>query len=79
MKKNLKRLAALGLVVAMSALMLVGCGGNKGGETKDGKTEITLGYWDKNQKVAMENLVEAYEKSQDKVTVKLQLTPYGEY
>lgn len=78
MKKNLKRLAALGLCVIMGATMLVGCG-SKDGKSKDGKTEITLGYWDKNQKVAMENLKEAYEKSQDKVTVKLQLTPYGEY
>ena len=78
MKKSLKKLVALGLVVVMGAAMLVGCGGKKG-ETKDGKTEITLGYWDKNQKVAMENLKEAYEKSQDKVTVKLQLTPYKEY
>ena len=81
MKKNLKKLVALGLVAIMGAMMLAGCGnkGGDGGKTKDGKTKIVFGYWDKNQKVAMEKMVEAYEASQDKVTVELQLTPYGEY
>lgn len=83
MKKNLKKLAAFGLCAAMGTTMLAGCGGgdsdggSKGGSS--GKTEITFGIWDENQRPAMEDLVEAYEASHDDVTVEIQLTPYKEY
>lgn len=46
MKKNLKRLAALGLCVAMGSTMLVGCGGGKEGKSKDGKVELVMSVWD---------------------------------
>lgn len=53
MKKNLKRLAALGLCVAMGATMLVGCGSKDGGKSKDGKVELTMAVWDSDQEPVM--------------------------
>ena len=81
MKKNLKKLAALGLCVAMGATMLTGCGGESKGGSSGGKTTLTFGIWDENQRPAMEKLVEAYEAENKDVTVEIQLTPYkgGEY
>lgn len=90
MKKNLKKLAALGLCAAMGATMITGCGGSGDGGSGDGgssggssggKTELAFGIWDENQRPAMEQLVEAYEKEHDDVSIEIQLTPYkgGEY
>lgn len=82
MKKNFKKLAALFLCVAMGATMLTACGGSSDeGKTEDGKTALTFGIWDENQRPAMEQLVEAYEAENEDVTIEIQLTPYkgGEY
>lgn len=78
MRKNLKKLTAVGLTAVLGAGLLAGCGG---GKTSDGKTKISFGIWDENQRPAMEKLVEAYEKENKDVTVEIQLTPYsgGEY
>ena len=84
MKKNFKKLAAAGLVAVMSVSLLAGCGGSKeegGSASSGGKTELTFGIWDENQRPAMEAMVEAYEKEHEDVTIEIQLTPYkgGEY
>lgn len=87
MKKNFKRMAALVLCVAMTAMMLVGCGGgNSDGGSGDsgsgsGKTELSFGIWDEKQRPAMEQLAEAYMKEHEDVSIEIQLTPYkgGEY
>ena len=52
MKKNLKKLAALGLCAAMGATMVTGCGGSGDGSSdggssgSSGKTELAFGIWD---------------------------------
>ena len=84
MKKNFKKLAAAGLIAVMSVSLLAGCGGSKeegGSASSGGKTELTFGIWDENQRPAMEAMVEAYEKEHEDVTIEIQLTPYkgGEY
>ena len=83
MKKNFKKAAALTLCAAMSVTMLAGCGGKSedGGSESGGKTTLTFGIWDENQRPAMEQLVEAYQKENENVTIEIQLTPYkgGEY
>ena len=75
------------MTAILGASMLAGCGSSsdsssdeKSGSSK-GKTELTFGIWDENQRPAMEKLIEAYEKENENVTVKIQLTPYkgGEY
>lgn len=76
MKKNFKKLAALGLTVIMGATLLAGCGGGNDGGKSGGKTKLALGIWDENQRPAMEKMVEAYEKENEDVTVEIQLTPY---
>lgn len=82
MKKNMKKLAALGLCVAMGATMLAGCGGSgDGGSSSGGKTKLAMGIWDENQRPTMEKLVEAYTAENEDVEIEIQLTPYkgGEY
>ena len=83
MKKNFKKAAALTLCAAMSVTMLAGCGGKSedGGSESGGKTTLTFGIWDETQRPAMEQLVEAYQKENENVTIEIQLTPYkgGEY
>ena len=81
MKKNMRKVAALGLCVAMGATMLTACGGNGSKKSSGGKTELSFGIWDENQRPAMEKLVEAYEKENSDVKISIQLTPYkgGEY
>ena len=41
MRKNIKKLAAVGLTAVLGAGLLAGCGGD--GKSSGGKTEITFG------------------------------------
>lgn len=59
MKKNMRKVAALGLCVALGATMLTACGGSKGKSASGGKTELNFGIWDENQRPAMEKMVKA--------------------
>lgn len=85
--KNMKKMVAFGMTAILGASMLAGCGSSSDGSSDEksgsskGKTELTFGIWDENQRPAMEKLIEAYEKENENVTVKIQLTPYkgGEY
>ena len=43
MRKNIKKLAAVGLTAVLGAGLLAGCGGD--GKSSGGKTEITFGIW----------------------------------
>lgn len=81
MKKKFKKLIALGLVGAMSATMLVGCGGKEKSEggSKDGKTVLTMACWDDNQVKAMKQIGEAYTKANPNVTIEPQVTTWTEY
>lgn len=67
MKKNMRKVAALGLCVALGATMLTACGGSKGKSASGGKTELNFGIWDENQRPAMEKMVKAYEKENSDV------------
>ena len=53
MRKNIKKLAAVGLTAVLGAGLLAGCGGD--GKSSGGKTEITFGIWDENQRPAMDS------------------------
>lgn len=86
MKKNLKKLAALGITAAMMTSMLAGCGGKEsGGESssdggsKGGKVELTMAVWDSDQEPVMKEMAEAYTKEHPDVTIKTQLTTWTEY
>ena len=81
MKKNFKKMAALGMTAILGVGMLAGCGGSDSGSgsSSDGggkKTELSFGIWDEKQRPAMESLVEAYEKENPDVSISIQLTPY---
>lgn len=82
MKKTTQKLAAVCLCLAMTAALLAGCGGSgESSESSSGKTELSFGIWDENQRAAMESLAEAYQKEHEDVSIEIQLTPYkgGEY
>lgn len=72
-----KKLTALGLAAMMGMSLLTGCSGGSaetGKETKktsDGKTELELFGTKPENKETLQKLVDTYNKSQDKVTVKL--------
>ena len=72
-----KKLTALGLAAVMGMSLLAGCSGGSaetGKETKktsDGKTELELFGTKTENKETLQKLVDAYNESQDKVTVKL--------
>lgn len=71
MKKNMRKVAALGLCVALGATMLTACGGSKGESASGGKTELNFGIWDENQRPAMEKMVKAYEKENSDVKINI--------
>ena len=82
MKKNLRKLVALGLTAAMGMALLTGCGEKKEEtKTKDGKTKLTVGLWDEKQRESMDEMIAAYTKTHEDVEIEIQTTPYkgGEY
>lgn len=84
MKKNLKKLMALGLVVVMGATMLAGCGSKDSGSGDDGgssdkKTKLTFSMWSETQMPAMQAMIDAYEKENPNVEIELQSSSYKEY
>ena len=83
MKKNAKKLTALGLAAVMCAALLAGCKGKDGQEAKtaDGKTQLTIGIWDEKQRPALESMIESYTETHDNVEIGIETTPYkgGEY
>ena len=60
MKKNLKKLVALGLVATTGTTLLAGCGGSDKGGSKDGKVELVMSVWDSDQEPVMKQMAEAY-------------------
>ena len=72
MKKNLKKLVALGLVATTGTTLLAGCGGSDKGGSKDGKVELVMSVWDSDQEPVMKQMAEAYSKENPNVTVKTQ-------
>lgn len=82
MKKRLTKLASLGFVATMCVGLLAGCGGGSSdGGSSSGKTELSLGIWDENQRPAIEDVAAAYEEENPDVKINIELTPYsgGEY
>lgn len=77
MRKNFKKLLALGLAATMGTAMLAGCGGS--GKGKDGKVELVMSVWDSDQEPVMKKMAEAYSKKNPDVTVTTQLTTWTEY
>lgn len=76
MKKRMKRLAAVGLVTAMTGTMLLGCGGGSDSEsdtTSDGKVKIRFATWDDASVLDdQQACVDKFNESQDKIEVVLE-------
>lgn len=78
MKKRMKRLAAVGLVTAMTGTMLLGCGGGSGSDsesdtTSDGKVKIRFASWETGDTLdSQQECVDQFNESQDKIEVVLE-------
>lgn len=76
MKKRMKRLAAVGLVTAMTSTMLLGCGGGSDSEsdtTSDGKVKIRFASWETGDTLdSQQECVDQFNESQDKIEVVLE-------
>ncbi len=74
-RKQLKRLAALGLALTLGASGLTGCSGTDKKESaeKDGKIQLRYATGDAGPAVEVqEEIVKAFNESQDKIEVKLE-------
>ena len=69
-------LAAAGILVVGS---MSGCGGSKGETDNNGKVSLTFAIWDKLQQDGMQQMVDAFEKENPDINVKIELTPYEQY
>lgn len=60
MRKNIKKLAAVGLTAVLGAGLLAGCGGDgkSSGGSKDGKVELVMSVWDSDQQPVMEKMAD---------------------
>ena len=79
MKKNFKKVTAVGLTAILGAGMLAGCGGKGDGGSKGDMVELVMSVWDSDQEPVMKKMAEAYHKENPNVTVKTQLTTWTEY
>jgi multiple sugar transport system substrate-binding protein len=81
---RLKKLS-LGVVAAVAAVLLSGCGGtapaqnNAGPAPTDLKADITYGYWDANQTPAMDKLIADFNVKYPNIKVSSQVTPWAQY
>jgi len=69
------------LTVVLGLLGLAGCSDSDkaSGDAKDGKVEITYGFWDKKQVSAIEEIIKLFNEKYPNIKVKTELTPYGQY
>ena len=79
MKKNLKKLVALGLVATTGTTLLAGCWWKRQRRKQRWKVELVMSVWDSDQEPVMKQMAEAYSKENPNVTVKTQLTTWNEY
>jgi multiple sugar transport system substrate-binding protein len=73
-----------GLMVLLSLVLgvfglLAGCSDSSSGESKDGKVEISYGFWDKKQVPAIEEIIKQFNEEHPDIKVKTELIPYGQY
>ena len=77
MKKKANKFIAMGLTMALGASILAGCGGDE--KSKGGKTNLSVGIWDTNQKATLEKMIKAYTEENPDVSIEIQLTPWKDY
>ncbi|TCP22338.1 carbohydrate ABC transporter substrate-binding protein (CUT1 family) [Scopulibacillus darangshiensis] len=67
------------ILVSVFLLCLVSACSNS--ESGSGSSKVTLRYgiWDKNQKPAMQKIVDEFQKKHPEINVKIEVTPYDQY
>ncbi|PGZ94519.1 MULTISPECIES: sugar ABC transporter substrate-binding protein [unclassified Bacillus (in: firmicutes)] len=76
----MKKWLVLLLTLALGLLGLAGCGSSDtSGDAKDGKVEITYGFWDKKQVPAVDEIIKLFNQKYPNIKVKTELTPYAQY
>ncbi|CRK81317.1 ABC transporter substrate-binding protein [Neobacillus massiliamazoniensis] len=68
------------IAVVLGLLGLAGCSSDSASsDSKDSKVEITYGIWDKKQLPAINEIIKLFNEKYPNITVKTELTPYGQY
>lgn len=75
--KNSKKWIALGTACLLGITALSACGSSE--KAEDGNVTLTFAIWDKLQKDGMQEMVDAFEKENPDIKVKIELTPYEQY
>ncbi|MEH7609756.1 ABC transporter substrate-binding protein [Gottfriedia acidiceleris] len=76
----MKKWFVLLLTLALGLLGLAGCSSSDtSGDAKDGKVEITYGFWDKKQVPAVDEIIKLFNEKYPNIKVKTELTPYAQY
>ena len=77
---GMKKWLIMLLTFALGLLGLAGCSSGKtSGDAKNGKVEITYGFWDKKQVPAIEEIIKLFNEKNPNIKVKTELTPYAQY
>lgn len=79
MKKRLKKLVAITLSSVVIFSTFTGCDSEKNEDTSSGPVTITYAIWDKNQEPAMRTIIDAFEKKNPNIIVKVEVTPIEQY
>lgn len=82
-RKNRVKLLVSGLSLIIGLTALTGCGNDKAagesGSKQGDKVTLTFAIWDKLQQEGMQNIVDAFEKQNPDIEVKIETTPYKQY
>lgn len=81
-KKKMVKMLALGTSLILGTAILAGCGSGKGkeaGEEQNSKVTLTFSIWDKLQQEGMQNMVDAFEKENPNIHVKVEYTLWEQY
>lgn len=67
-----------GCLLIVLASLLAACGG-AGSNTTSGPVTLQYSIWDQNQAPAMQKMIDAFEKANPNIKVKLEVTPWNNY
>ncbi|GIM28776.1 sugar ABC transporter substrate-binding protein [Clostridium polyendosporum] len=79
MKKKLKKFIAITISSIAIFSTFTGCARKKAEDISSRPVTITYAVWDKNQESAMRAIIDAFEKKNPNIIVKVEVTPWDQY
>jgi multiple sugar transport system substrate-binding protein len=75
----MKRLISPASIFLLLILLLSACGGSTSQSSSSSPVTLRYAIWDKNQAPALQQMINAFEKSNPNIIVKLEVTPWADY